>query len=134
MTVHHFAIYEAATGKVLRMGRSTNPAIYDVQKLAEGEALYRGEIDPAKIYLPNGEPTPKPVDVENVTPAQIKAHAARLLSYSDWYVTRQQETGADIPESVLTYRQAVRDASGEIEAMDPIPADYRNTKYWPVEP
>lgn len=46
----------------------------------------------------------------------IKAQAGGLLAASDWYVTRKAETGALIPLNVLTYREAVRTASGAIEA------------------
>ena len=44
-----------------------------------------------------------------------KSQAAGLLSATDWYVTRKAETDAAIPEAVLTYRAAVRTASGTIE-------------------
>ncbi len=44
-----------------------------------------------------------------------KSQAAGLLSATDWYVVRKAETAAAIPEAVLTYRAAVRAASGAIE-------------------
>ena len=44
-----------------------------------------------------------------------KSQAAGLLSATDWYVTRKAETDAAIPEAVLTYRAAVRTASGTLE-------------------
>ena len=47
--------------------------------------------------------------------AQVKATAAGLLQPTDWYVTRQAETGTAIPTAVLDYRAAVRTASGAIE-------------------
>jgi hypothetical protein len=46
----------------------------------------------------------------------VKAQAAGLLSQTDWYVTRKAETDAAIPADVLTYREAVRTASGAIES------------------
>ena len=46
----------------------------------------------------------------------VKAQAAVLLSPTDWYVTRKAETDAEIPADVLTYREAVRTASGVIES------------------
>lgn len=128
-----FAIYDMATGAVKRTGRSTNPDVLDLErsKLGTGEALFEGEIDPSAEYLPDGVPAPKPVEIVTIDPVEVKAWAGRLLSYTDWYVTRNQETGAPIPDEVLVYRQAVRDASGIIEAMDPIPVDFRNPGYWP---
>ena len=47
--------------------------------------------------------------------AQVKATAAGLLQSTDWYVTRQAETGTAIPSTVTDYRTAVRTASGTIE-------------------
>ena len=47
--------------------------------------------------------------------AQTKTTAGSLLASTDWYVTRKAETGAEIPADVLTYREAVRTASGAIE-------------------
>ena len=46
----------------------------------------------------------------------VKAQAAGLLNPTDWYVTRKAETGTEIPADVLTYREAVRTASGAIES------------------
>jgi hypothetical protein len=48
--------------------------------------------------------------------AQTKTTAGGLLAATDWYVTRKAETDAEIPANVLTYREAVRTASGEIES------------------
>lgn len=136
MTMHHYAIYETATGKVVGAGKSTNKAIIDLTRknLAVGQSLYVGEIDPATTFLPGGFPAPKPVEAKIILAAEVKAHAGRLLSYTDWYVTRQQESGTAIPDEVSAYRQAVRERSGEIEAMQPIPADFTDSKHWPASP
>ena len=48
--------------------------------------------------------------------AQTKVTAGSLLAPTDWYVTRKAETDAEIPADVLTYREAVRTASGAIES------------------
>lgn len=47
--------------------------------------------------------------------AQTKTTAGSLLAPTDWYVTRKAETDVEIPEDVITYREAVRTASGTIE-------------------
>lgn len=47
--------------------------------------------------------------------AQVKTTAAGLLQSTDWYVTRQAETGTAIPDTVTDYRAAVRTASETIE-------------------
>lgn len=67
-----------------------------------------------------------------VTAAEVKTEAARRLATTDWYVIRAAEGGAAVPEAVTAYRAAVRAASGEIEACDPIPADYADDSYWPA--
>ena len=54
--------------------------------------------------------------LKSVYKSQTKATAGGLLAPSDWYVTRQAETGDAVPQSVLDYRAAVRTASGTIEA------------------
>ena len=59
-----------------------------------------------------------PKDVEVLKPEAVKVckqQAAGLLQDSDWYVVRNSETGAAIPQDVLDYRQAVREASNAIE-------------------
>lgn len=45
----------------------------------------------------------------------IKINAASKLSETDWYITRNAETGEAIPEAILTKRAAIRAASNNIE-------------------
>lgn len=66
--------------------------------------------------------------------AQVKAEAARRLAPTDWYVIRAAEGGTAAPANVLAYRAAVRDASNNIEVMDPIPRDFADDSYWPEAP
>jgi hypothetical protein len=47
--------------------------------------------------------------------AHVKTTAAGKLQSTDWYVTRQAETGTAIPSAVTDYRAAVRTASETIE-------------------
>lgn len=132
--LYHFAIYDKATGEVLRQGKGSSPRLLEVQRLADGEALYAGEVDAKTTYLPGGFPAPKPAETVIIDPAKVKAHAGRILSYTDWYVSRDLEGGGAMPEAIQAYRQSVRDRSGEIEAMNPIPADFRDPRWWPEEP
>jgi hypothetical protein len=133
MSMHHYAIYETDTGKVLSVGRSSNRRVIVLARkaLAEGQSLYVGEIDPNTTFLPGGVPTPKPEEVRVVTPLEVKAHAGRLLSYTDWVVVKALDTGKPADPAILAKRQAIRDASNALEAMDPIPADFIDPKYWP---
>ena len=48
--------------------------------------------------------------------AQIKATAGSLLSQTDWYITRQSETGLQAPQSVLDRRALIRYLSNDKEA------------------
>ena len=134
--IYHYTVYEEATGKVLRRGRSTNRRARALERrnLAPGEAIYcLGPIDPETTYLPGGVPTQKPEEVRVVSVQDVKAYAGRILSYTDW-VDIRSINGEPADPAMLAYRQAVRDASGAIEAMVPIPADFRDPKYWPAQP
>jgi len=46
---------------------------------------------------------------------QVKATAGSLLSQTDWYITRQSETGLEAPQSVLIRRTDIRAYSNEKE-------------------
>jgi hypothetical protein len=133
MSMHHYAIYEEATGKVVGAGSSTNARVlYLARKnLKPGQALYKGKIDPNTTYLPGGVPTPKPEEVRVVTALEVKAFAGRLLSYTDWVVVKALDTGEPPNPDIIAKRAAIRAASDAIEAMDPIPADFTEPKYWP---
>ena len=54
--------------------------------------------------------------LKSVHKAIVKQQAGGLLAATDWYVTRQAETGEATPQAVLDYRAAVRTASGAIES------------------
>ena len=114
-------------GKGLREGRgwtddngTQHPANWG--RWSAEEKQERGLVwqdDPApydnKFYWSAGVPR----DVEVLKADAIKTckqQAAGMLQDSDWYIIRQSESAAlGIPEDVLTYRQAVRDASNAIE-------------------
>lgn len=68
-----------------------------------------------RFYWSDG--TPRDLEVlKKEAVKTCKQQAAGLLQDSDWYIIRQSESAAlGIPEDVLTYRQAVRDASNAIE-------------------
>ena len=46
---------------------------------------------------------------------QVKRKAYNLLSETDWYIVRQQETGKEIPQDVLNERESIRNQSEVIE-------------------
>lgn len=133
MSMHHYAVYETETGKVVSAGKSTNRRILVLARnsLNEGQSLYVGEIDPKTTFLPGGVPAPKPAEVRIVTALEVKAHAGRLLSYTDWVVVKALDTGEPADPAIIAKRAAIRAASDAIEAMSPIPADFTDQKYWP---
>lgn len=133
MSMHHYAIYETETGKVVSFGKGSNPAIIELtrQGLKPGQSLYEGEIDPNVTYLPGGVPAPKPAEARLVDPAEVKSHAGRLLRPTDWVVVRAFDTGEPADEAIIAKRQAIREASNALEAMSPIPPDFTDPKYWP---
>ena len=46
---------------------------------------------------------------------QVKKQAHSILSETDWYITRKQETGEEIPQDVLDERQSIREQSEVME-------------------
>ena len=63
-----------------------------------------------RVKLP---PTIDEVRADKIT--SIKAEAYRRLLPTDWYVVRQVDTGVPVPQEVLAYRKAVRDAADVAE-------------------
>lgn len=132
MTVYPFTVYDEATGAVLRTGTATMERDMLIQA-RDGEAVIKGQWAPGLYRIQGGEavaiepPAPPAVTIE-----QVKEFAGRLLRDTDWYILRAQDPeGAPVPQAVWDYRAAVRIASGEIEAMQPVPLDYADAKYWP---
>ena len=61
--------------------------------------------------------TPKALDtLKPEWVAQVKAQAGSLLAQTDWYVTREAETGKRMPPKVLAYREAVRATADGVAA------------------
>ena len=60
-----------------------------------------------------------PRDVDDLKTSfikQQKTDAGNMLANTDWYVVRKSEVGTAIPESVATYRAAVRTVCNTREA------------------
>ena len=49
--------------------------------------------------------------------AFVKETAGKMLSGTDWYVVRNSETGAEVPQDVLDRRAEIRTLSNDKEAM-----------------
>jgi hypothetical protein len=67
-----------------------------------------------RFYWSDG--TPRDLDVLKQGAIDLcKEQAGSLLAKSDWYITRQAETGKAVPQDIADYREAVRAASDTIE-------------------
>lgn len=73
-----------------------------------------------------------PYDPPAVTADQVKAEAGRRIELvmPAWMVARHVSGGKPIPPEVADAAEAIRSASGTLEAMEPIPADYTDDKWW----
>lgn len=56
----------------------------------------------------------KQLDAERQAQEQINREARNYLAQTDWYITRQHETGVPVPDDVLEQRQAARDRVVEL--------------------
>lgn len=54
-------------------------------------------------------------EVKDIKIEEIKDRAYEVLSETDWYITRKQETGEAIPQDVLDHRSQVRSDSDSFE-------------------
>uniref|UniRef100_A0A6M3IMB9 Uncharacterized protein n=1 Tax=viral metagenome TaxID=1070528 RepID=A0A6M3IMB9_9ZZZZ len=64
-------------------------------------------------------------ELKNLLIVNVKNQAGSLLAPTDWCVIRAAEPdGVSIPDSALTYRQSVRDASNSIEDKINVFSDY----------
>lgn len=132
-------------GKIIREGRSwasadgvTHPASWggwsDDEKKAAG-LVWKDDPAPFDSRFWWDAETPKSLDdvvetleggeqattlgLKSVWKNVVKDQAIGLLSKTDWYVTRQAETGKAMPKDVADYRAAVRAASDAInDAID----------------
>lgn len=107
--------YDKETGEILTVVKG------------DGENL---EFDNPTVELPKQQTEKKKIDTEtkslvwdiSLSEAQslkineIKDEANNVLIETDWYVTRKQETGESIPQSVIDHRAEVRSLSDQFES------------------
>jgi len=67
-----------------------------------------------------------------VSGEQVKAEAARRIEaiIPRWMIDREMTGGTPVPQELKDAAATVRTRSGEIEAMESIPQDYVDDKYW----
>lgn len=127
-----FSVVDLDTGRILRVGSA--PA-RDLAAQAKGarEKVVAGLLDTAKRVdleaLAQGKLvlTDRPV---RIRPEQVRAEAERriLERYPIWKQMNLIRVG---DAAMGAYIDAVRAASNELEAADPIPADFRDDRHWP---
>lgn len=95
----------------------------------EHGALMAGQVEGKRIVADeHGRPIltdPQPPSSAELASA-ARAKRDRLLSESDWVVTRSLEISADTPPEWLAYRQALRDLPGQ--------SGFPNAVSWPQKP
>ena len=80
----------------------------EIPTTLEGEQLEKAEAGDFGEVLPLTES-----DNERIAQLEQEAINAENLAYltsTDWYIVRKQETGAEIPDDILTKRQKAREA------------------------
>jgi hypothetical protein len=128
---YEWSTYDLATGLVTRSGRSGTIESLSIKAKA-GEGLYLGAVLREGIDSVINDQPVIGEEMIVVTVADVKRWAGKLLSYTDWMITRAADPGdgTPVPAEVLERRATIRARSAVIEAMSPIPADYRDKKYW----
>ncbi len=126
-----FSVYRESDGVVVNSGFASSPSSLAAQA-GPGELVYVGEAlekgsrilsDRIERFVPEEPP---------VTVSMIKDEQGRRLRYTDWYVTRAADPtdARPVPIEIVAEREAIRAAAHRLEAMNPIPQDYREPKYW----
>ena len=128
----HYGVFDANSGDLLRPVKADELAQVAIQSRAANEVVLEGDFRDGGWRLVDGWPEPFNRPLPPVTIAMVKDEQARLLRYSDWAITRAADPtdGTPIPPSIIAERSAIRAGAERLEAMDPIPADYRDPKYW----
>lgn len=81
------------------------------ESVAEG---YQYDSDTGEFTEPTTTPTLSKSQENKI--GAIKERADNVLSETDWYVIRKQETGESIPQSVIDHRAKVRSLSEDFES------------------
>ena len=64
--------------------------------------------------------------IDTEAAASVRTQRDRLLAETDWVVTKAKETSTNIPATIKTYRQELRDISAA--------AGFPHTMTWPTKP
>jgi hypothetical protein len=89
---------------------------YDPVTEQLGSPFYSEELDAVTYEVAVRLNLPSLEEAKSRKVAEIKHQAGNKLSQTDWFVTRQVETGKPIPEGIAEERELIRDRSNELEA------------------
>lgn len=138
--IQQVVVFDRRTGRVLSSGTTQAPErlVSDSQDVLIGFSA-----SPNESYVQNGailSVPRKPSDIHTFnwsskqwedlrTPASewplVRAKRDKLISDSDWVVTKATETGQPVPAAWSAYRQALRDITLQADPLNLV---------WPVAP
>jgi len=85
-------------------------------KVVDGERVELTDQEQREIQARWDDNTPSLSEAKSQRIQEIKDKANDVLSETDWYITREQETGEAIPQSVIDHRAEVRSLSDQFES------------------
>ena len=85
------------------LGTSYKESIFYIKEMLKGW-IYIGERDVAKYQAVLSDTTRLDLEAQLLVSNTSKEY----LSSTDWYITRQAETGAEVPSDILTKRAEAR--------------------------
>jgi hypothetical protein len=130
-----FTAFDADTGEILRSGSSQRQDLHR-QAFAANEIVIEGRYPDDRYRIEIGEDGPVAVSWTPpviVTADMVKIEARRRIEarYPLWkQVNIRASSDAREVGAMTAYIDAVRARSNEIEAMTPLPEDYRDEKWW----
>ncbi len=128
-----YSRFDAKTGSFIGTRSTSVPRL--TLDFGTSEIIVDGECDEGHRFdMDIGEVVEVAAERRLVKPDEVRRLAFRLLSDTDWQVTRQAETGQPIAPDVAAYRKAVRDHLDAMLTTDPIPLDYTDDRHWPPRP
>ncbi len=122
-----YSVYDVETGIVVAHYNYPEDKSEHVPR-KRGQAMFRGKIPADKYLILGGKVVPRPPQPPApVEPHQVKAEAERriMADFPLWRQMNMIRAGED-----LSAIDAIREASNLIEAMEPIPLDFKDDRYW----
>ena len=97
-----------------------------------GSAFYSNDLDAVTYKVVEYHDLPSLEEAISRKVMEIKLQAGGKLSQTDWYVTRQVETGKLMPESIAAERDLIRTRSNVLELELKNVADFKEVLHFKV--